>query len=490
MPRGANLQEWRKFIKATARAAAAAAGARAAAEGFRGAHGAAAAGGGGGGGGGGVRGGGGGVRGGGGGVRGGGRWVCPNCTLINEAGVMICAACNTPINDEGFAMTPGRNGVLYCGRNLGIAAIPGSVDGVCGPHSGGQCNSCKRFLMPAPEGTRVYAVLGHGCDITGLERQPIPAGSYYITVEECGSMSADLPKIVYAFKDPDPTVARNVRLLDGNKSFEDMISYFSLGLRAPRPFKARGPGRNHTIALNSLFAQLDLTHLGGSIIVKSGVYEIGHIPYINDIPGKIYMTFPNIDRPDVERGKIAILKRDLQEIYRGSLYEPNYDDIFGRYAGIYIKVNELNGRIATSLYRKYAHLEPFSMPRNGMYKVINNREIGIIYNLACRSPCDGDERAANRLKVMSQLNSGRAAARGANAGFPPYENVMFDYIDSWSILRGFLRRGERGGIRGGAYAPEGPPVLLLGGAQPRKNTRKDRRRRKMKRKNKTKRVRS
>lgn len=58
------------------------------------------------------------------------------------------------------------------------------------------------------------------------------------------------------------------------------------------------------------------------------------------------------------------------------------------------------------------------------------------------------------------------------------------------LLEGFLRRGERGAIRGGAYAIGGSPVSLVGGAQPRKNTRKDRRRRKMKRKNKTKQVRS
>jgi hypothetical protein len=394
------------------------------------------------------------------------------------------------INDEGYVMSPGERGILYCGRNLGVLAIQGSKDGVCGPRSGPQCNSCKRYLVAAPPGTPVYAVLGHGCDITTIERRPIPARSYYITVEKCGSVSADLPKIIYAFKDPDPTVARNVRLLDGNKSFEDMKSYFSLGLRAPRPFEARGPGRNHTVALNSIFAQLDLTHLGGSIIVKSGVYEIGNIPYINDIPGKIYMTFPNIIQPEVERGKVAILKRDLQEIYRGSLYEPDYDFIFGRYAGRYFKVNELNTIIATSLYRKYAHLEAFSTPGgNGMYKVINNREIGIMYNLACRSACNGDKSAANRLKEMSQLNSGRAAARRPNAGFPPFENVMFDYIDSWSILKGFIPRGGRGGIRGGAYAPEGPPILLSGGAQRRKTARKDRRRRKMKRKNRTKRVR-
>jgi len=52
------------------------------------------------------------------------------------------------LNDEGAPVRPGRDvgheNKYYCGRNLGVRAIPGS-DGRCGPSNGPQCASCKRF---------------------------------------------------------------------------------------------------------------------------------------------------------------------------------------------------------------------------------------------------------------------------------------------------------------------------------------------------------
>ena len=385
-------------------------------------------------------------------------------------------------NDEGFEMKFGEGGILYCGRNLGKAAIPGS-DGVCGPHDGPQCNSCKRYLIPAPPGTKVYAVLGHGCDVTSIKREPIPAGSYYITVEECGGVSADLPKILYGFNDTRVN-SRDIRLLDGNRSFQNMVNYFSIGLPAARPFKVRGPGRDHTVGLNSLFAQLDMTHMGGCIIVKSGLYEMGNVPYINNIPGKIYMTFPNIDDPRVPRGSIIILRSDLEEIYRGSLYFPDYDYIFGGFPAKIVTLNNLNTAIARSFSIKYHGVDAFTHRYAGMYKVINNREKGIIYNLACRVDCNNDMQSAARAMMASRENNGYGAMnRGIGAG-PMFNNVMFDYIDKWAIQMNLIKEGERGGIRGGAYEREGPARLLpgllprlSGGSQRRKITRKDRRRR-------------
>ena len=51
-------------------------------------------------------------------------------------------------NEEGAPVAPGRRSecrhLLYCGRNLGTAAIPGS-DGRCGPGNGPQCQSCASF---------------------------------------------------------------------------------------------------------------------------------------------------------------------------------------------------------------------------------------------------------------------------------------------------------------------------------------------------------
>ena len=53
-------------------------------------------------------------------------------------------------NDQGASVMRGRDAscshLLYCGRNLGTAAIPGS-DGRCGPSNGPQCTSCKRLQV-------------------------------------------------------------------------------------------------------------------------------------------------------------------------------------------------------------------------------------------------------------------------------------------------------------------------------------------------------
>jgi hypothetical protein len=55
------------------------------------------------------------------------------------------------VNRAGAAVKPGRGGmVVYCGRNLGKAEIPGS-DGVCGPSNGPQCSDCA-FSFPVVAG--------------------------------------------------------------------------------------------------------------------------------------------------------------------------------------------------------------------------------------------------------------------------------------------------------------------------------------------------
>jgi hypothetical protein len=39
--------------------------------------------------------------------------------------------------------------MLYCGRRLGVEAIPGS-DGRCGPNNGPQCADCQAGPLPPP----------------------------------------------------------------------------------------------------------------------------------------------------------------------------------------------------------------------------------------------------------------------------------------------------------------------------------------------------
>ncbi|CAL1171182.1 unnamed protein product [Cladocopium goreaui] len=67
---------------------------------------------------------------------------CPSCQRLQESFQAFY------INDEGCQLRPGKTrgfcGTYYCGRVLGVQAIPGS-DGRCGPIDGPQCSSCKRF---------------------------------------------------------------------------------------------------------------------------------------------------------------------------------------------------------------------------------------------------------------------------------------------------------------------------------------------------------
>jgi hypothetical protein len=59
-----------------------------------------------------------------------------------KAAAAAPAAGSGPKNRAGCAMKPGSGNALYCGRRLGVAAIPGS-DGQCGPNNGPQCADCK-----------------------------------------------------------------------------------------------------------------------------------------------------------------------------------------------------------------------------------------------------------------------------------------------------------------------------------------------------------
>jgi hypothetical protein len=63
------------------------------------------------------------------------------------------------VNDEGapvaLGTADGWQTFYYCGRKLGLAAIPES-DGQCGPANGPQCASCRRFMTRrAPQELRV-----------------------------------------------------------------------------------------------------------------------------------------------------------------------------------------------------------------------------------------------------------------------------------------------------------------------------------------------
>jgi len=75
-----------------------------------------------------------------------------NLTVNSENPNGNAIAGHAVVNREGIpvALGTGRGANnYYCGRNLGVAAIPGS-DGRCGPNNGPQCRSCAGYTASNP----------------------------------------------------------------------------------------------------------------------------------------------------------------------------------------------------------------------------------------------------------------------------------------------------------------------------------------------------
>ena len=78
-----------------------------------------------------------------------GRAICDVCErptgMVHN---LCCRSCDYDICDECSNVTnhtKGTNGLYYCGRRLGVTAIPGS-DGQCGPNDGPQCKGCQALF--------------------------------------------------------------------------------------------------------------------------------------------------------------------------------------------------------------------------------------------------------------------------------------------------------------------------------------------------------
>ena len=70
-----------------------------------------------------------------------GTWSCQLCDYD------LCDAC-ARVTNRTKGTTGAGLGRYYCGRQLGVEAIPGS-DGRCGPYDGPQCQGCQAYLPDA-----------------------------------------------------------------------------------------------------------------------------------------------------------------------------------------------------------------------------------------------------------------------------------------------------------------------------------------------------
>jgi len=262
----------------------------------------------------------------------------------------------------------------------------------------------------------VYTILGHGCDDARSD-VIIPAGSSYITLEVCGNVSYDLPKIIYAFNDPDvnqellnPTPAALVRLTQ-YFSISDMGNASILN-RHDSPVPVPNP-------YNTFLAQVDIGEFGG-VIFKSGLYRKNNLPFINNELGETFIHFPP-GRP--------ITREDLVEIYRGSLYQPGYDAIFSK--GPIRDVSTL------ALLVKLAFRAEYAGSLINKFDVFNINNImatmpGIYYNFACRTECSGDAVAAGHAKDRSFRRIGIHPNNIVEKISPDNHTALLQYLGYWT----------------------------------------------------------
>jgi len=215
--------------------------------------------------------------------------------------------------------------------------------------------------MAAAALPNVFCTMGHGCDLVNENRKTVPEGCKYITSEICGIGSIDLPKILFAFK--DPLLKDALQYPDHPKILSVLNEYFKLP--AGSPLRVRNAGDSYIDSIITLWAD------AGNGYFKSGIYQLGNVPegeiYRNGIPGVMAKNHPREVNHDL-----------YHFIYHGSIWVPPPDgNIQKRYSDI-------------------MHERP-----------------GIYYHLACRSVCYPNvPNVEHRVELIRQQSANQIRRKG------------------------------------------------------------------------------
>ena len=231
--------------------------------------------------------------------------------------------------------------------------------------------------LPDPNRRRVFCFMGHGCDsFSTADRNRkfrVPQGCTFITLEECGIASKDLPRIMKAFQDP--------LLIDAwrypeNRQIRDVLSEY-YGVSGGSVIRVHEPGSEYTDPF------IDLWCPSGEYIFKSGMYELGRVP--NEMIGlKMTPEERATHTASIAGGGTGLLPQNLTQercnyIYNGALFPSAHVARTNR----------------GSIFKRYSQL----MAENGN---------GIYYHFSCRLPCE-DQRYNPRLNPYNRiLNRDRA----------------------------------------------------------------------------------
>ena len=233
----------------------------------------------------------------------------------------------------------------------------------------------------------VYGLFGHGCDIVtvGVEQErdniPVPPGCIYVTLVLCGTLSYDLIKLIYAFRDPSIAYA----LRDPVNNLDALNHYFQIESGLNNEIHVHVPGQTYNDAQNTFICNM------GPILVKSGMYSLGNVP---DIRGGTF-----VDKITCPAGG-QYTKEMIQHAYSGSLIQP------------------------TTLFDVYPNLDSFIAQHEAELKqklsTLFHYRPGIYYNFACRPSCD---RHLQKFTSHRREISGEKAIKASRLGKYAQTNI-------------------------------------------------------------------
>lgn len=220
------------------------------------------------------------------------------------------------------------------------------------------------MVTPIPAGSEipnVYILEGHGEDI--LFEKPVPPGCVYVTIEECGIMSADWFKLLYAFEDKPPGIREKLR--DPVKHRVELMTHFGRSFHVHYPEAELEGDRTYVEHINSPFSGWNKR--GKCFIGKSGIFSLDHgIQFLNP---SVDDTVSDIEKFTKTVNCASIMPEDYDYIFSGSLYPTRkmvdtlaYEDI--------VPYSQLD--------RKMDH---FQYSQSWAFKMFP----GIHYNFSCRA---------------------------------------------------------------------------------------------------------
>lgn len=165
--------------------------------------------------------------------------------------------------------------------------------------------------LPLSNPPVVYAKNGHANDL--LFEHPVPPGCVYVTIEECGILSSNWGKLLFAFQDRPPGIRDKLR--DPIRFKYDLMSHFGRSFHIHYPEAEEYGDRTYTDCIHYPFMAWNKKECE---IGKSGILSLDdNIIFVDDtIPGKPYDEHKVLKTIDCDN----ITDEDLEKLLGGSLF--------------------------------------------------------------------------------------------------------------------------------------------------------------------------